>query len=230
MWSGPRTISTALMRAFENRPDTAVVDEPLYGYYLSRTGLDHPGAAEVIASMDTDWRGVLARLRDEPPPDGASIWYAKHMAHHVLGEVELSALTGFRHAFLIRDPRALLASYARVRSAPSLGDLGLARQVEIFRAFGGPVIDASDVLADPRAALSALCSALGIVFSETMLRWPSGSRPTDGVWAKYWYGSVWRSTGFGPAREPASVPQGLEPLAAACQPYYRELAVHRLRP
>ena len=233
MWSGPRTVSTALMRSFENRPDTVVVDEPLYGYYLARTGIDHPGRDEIIATMPTDWRSVLDDLTGGPLPDGVSVHYQKHMTHHLLPEIDRAALAGLTHAFLIRDPRQLLASYARVRSAPTLADLGLEQQAEIFNAFGGPVIDAADILRDPPAALGALCAALGIAFDPAMLSWPPGPRPTDGVWARYWYDSVWRSTGFGPYRPTpagAGLPAELEPLAARCQPYYDELAAHRLRP
>ena len=232
MWSGPRTVSTALMRSFENRPDTVVVDEPLYGFYLARTGIDHPGRAEIIASMSADWREVLGQLASAPLPDGKSVYYQKHMTHHLLPEVDRSALSGLRHAFLIRDPRQLLASYARVRSAPVLADLGLEQQAEIFAAFGGPVIDSADILRGPRAALEALCEALGIGFTGAMLSWPAGPRDTDGVWAPYWYDSVWRSTGFGPYRQPAEddLPRELADLAAQCQPFYEQLAAHRLRP
>ena len=152
MWSGPRTVSTAMMRAWENRPDTVVFDEPLYAFYLSSTGLDHPGRDEVIASQPTSWQAVLSSLADDPLPPGATIGYAKHMTHHVLPSVDLAAFAPFRHAFLIRDPRSLLASYARVRSAPTLADLGLRQQAWLFEEFGGPVIDSADLLAAPEAA------------------------------------------------------------------------------
>ena len=233
MWSGPRTVSTALMRSFENRPDTVVVDEPLYGYYLARTGIDHPGRDEIIEAMPNDWRSVLAGLVSAPLPGGIRVHYQKHMTHHLLPEIDRAALTGLTHAFLIRDPRQLLASYARVRSQPTLADLGLEQQAEIFRTFGGPVIDAADILRDPPAALAALCTVLGIAFDAAMLSWPAGPRPSDGVWAPYWYENVWRSTGFGPYRPVpalAGLPAELEPLAARCQPFYDELAAHRLRP
>jgi hypothetical protein len=231
MWSGPRTISTALMRSFEHRPDTVVVDEPLYGYYLARTSVQHPGREEIIASMDTDWREVLRQLTEAPLPAGATVYYQKHMTHHLLPEVDRAALAGLTHAFLIRDPRQLLASYARVRSQPVLADLGLEQQAEIYRAFGGPVIDSADVLRDPRAGLEALCAALGIPFDLQMLSWPAGPRPSDGVWGRYWYDSVWRSTGFGPYRPHSTeLPPELEPLAAECEPFYDELRAHRLRP
>jgi Sulfotransferase domain len=232
MWSGPRTVSTALMRSFGNRPDTVVVDEPLYGYYLAHTDVDHPGRDEIIASMPTSWQQVLGELTSRPLPDGTSVYYQKHMTHHLLPEVDRAALAGLTHAFLIRDPRRLLASYARVRAQPTLADLGLEQQAEIHRAFGGPVIDAADILRNPRAALGALCEALGIGFDPAMLAWPPGPRPTDGVWASHWYDSVWRSTGFGPYRESAAadLPTDLEPLAARCERFYAELAAHRLRP
>jgi hypothetical protein len=229
MWSGPRTVSTALLRAWENRPDTIVVDEPLYAFYLDRTDIEHPGRDEVIASMPTDWRQVLRRLAAEPVPPGVTVFYQKHMTHHLLPEIDRAMLAGLSHAFLIRDPRQLLASYARVRSEPTLADLGLEQQVEIFRAFGGPVIDSGDILRQPRAALEALCAALGVGFDPAMLSWPPGPRPTDGVWARHWYDGVRASTGFGPYREPtAQLPSRLEPLAARCQPFYEELRAHRL--
>jgi sulfotransferase family protein len=230
MWSGPRTVSTALMRSWENRPDTVVVDEPLYAFYLDRTGLDHPGRDEVIASQPADWRVVLARLAD-PLPGGAVIGYAKHMTHHLLPEVDRAAFAPFRHAHLIRDPRELLASYARVRAEPTLDDLGLRQQAEIFESFGGPVVDSRDLLADPPAVLAALCQALGVPFDASMLAWPPGPRDSDGVWAPYWYDSVRSSTGFVPKTpcQPSAVPlpARLEPLAGQCQPYFDRL--HRYR-
>ena len=222
MWSGPRTVSTALMRAWENRPDTVVADEPLYAFYLDRTGLDHPGRAEVIASQPTDWRVVLARLTNAPLPAGAVIGYAKHMTHHLLPEVDRTALAPFRHAHLIRDPRELLASYARVRTEPTLADLGLAQQAEIFEAFGGPVVDSRDLLADPEGILRALCQALDVPFDDRMLAWPPGPRDTDGVWAPHWYESVRSSTGFTAYRPPTNpLPAHLEPLAESARPTTR---------
>ncbi|MGD0702870.1 MAG: hypothetical protein ABSA02_23680 [Trebonia sp.] len=231
MWSGPRTVSTAMMRAWENRPDTAVFDEPLYAYYLSSTGLDHPGRDEVIASQPASWQVVLSSLADDPLPPGVTIGYAKHMTHHVLPSVDLAAFAPFRHAFLIRDPRSLLASYARVRSAPTLSDLGLRQQAWLFEEFGGPVIDSADLLAAPEAGLRALCAALGVPFCPSMLSWPAGPRLTDGVWAPYWYDSVWRSTGFTPVRPgpPADLAPSLEPLLEQCLPYYERLSQNKIK-
>ena len=228
MWSGPRNLSTALMRSWENRPDTAVLDEPFYAYYLSRTGIDHPGKDAVLASQDTDWRRVVERLTG-PVPGNARILYQKHMTHHLLPEVHRSRLAGLRHAFLIRHPREVLASYARVRAQPTLDDLGFPQQSELFGTFGGPVIDARDILTAPEPALKALCGELGVPFCDRMLSWPAGPRESDGVWGRYWYDSVWRSTGFAPYRPPTEpLPDRLLPLLENCMPFYEELVARRI--
>ena len=157
------------------------------------------------------------------------MFYAKHMTHHLLPEVDRDALAPLRHAFLIRDPRELLASYARVRATPTLDDLGLWQQAEIFDRFGGPVIDARDLLENPEAVLRALCAALEVPFTTAMLSWPAGPRDTDGVWAPHWYESVWRSTGFGPYRPPdRALPPRLAALAGQGQPFYERLHASRL--
>jgi hypothetical protein len=229
MWSGPRTVSTALMRSFGNRPDTVVADEPLYAFYLARTGISHPGRNEILASMPTGWREVLDELTTAPLPAGKSVYYGKHMTHHLLPEVDRAVLAPLRHAYLLRDPAELLASYAKVRSEPTLADLGIVQQAEIFAAYPGPVIDSRDLLEDPEGILRALCAALGIPFTGAMLSWPPGPRESDGVWGPYWYDSVWRSTGFGPYRAPGEpLPDGLAALAERCRPYYERLHAHRL--
>ncbi len=231
MWSGPRTLSTATMRAWENRPDTVVVDEPLYAYYLAATGVDHPGRDEILASQPTEWRTVVRTLTTGDLPDGATIAYQKHMTHHVLPEVDLGSLEPLTHAHLIRDPRRVLASYAKVREEPTLADLGVRQQVDLHRRFGGPVIDSDDLLRDPEGVLRRLCSALGVPFDAAMLSWPPGPRATDGVWAPHWYASVEASTGFGPWRGDAvpDLPDHLAALAEECRPYYDELAEQALR-
>jgi len=231
MWSGPRTVSTALMRSFGNRPDTVVVDEPLYAFYLARTGISHPAREEILASMPNDWRDVLDYLTTAPLPPGKSVFYGKHMTHHLLAEVDRAALAPLRHAYLIRDPGELLASYARVRSQPTMDDLGIRQQAEIFDAYPGPVLDSRDLLEQPEAMLRALCDGLSIPFTGAMLAWPPGPRETDGVWGPHWYESVWASTGFGPYRAPSGeLPPGLAALAARCRPYYEHLHARRLTP
>lgn len=236
MWSGPRNISTAMMRAWENRPDTAVVDEPLYAFYLSATGSKHPAREEVIASQPTDWREVAGTLTG-PIPGGRAIFYQKHMTHHFLPQVGRDWLDALSHCFLVRDPAQVIASYAETRNSPTLEDLGFPQQAEIFERVADrlgappPVIDANDVLRDPAAMLSLLCERLGVPFDARMLSWPPGRRSTDGVWAQHWYASVERSTGFQPLRANAKpVPPHLEPLVGAALPIYERLAAYRLRP
>jgi hypothetical protein len=229
MWSGPRTISTAMMRSFGARPDTLVVDEPLYAYYLAQTGLDHPGRSEVLASQPTRWQDVVAALLRPLP--GVAVHYQKHMAHHLLPEVGRDWLAGVSNAYLVRDPAAVVASYARVRRDPTLAELGCAQQVEIFRRYGGPVLDATDILRDPPGCLRALCAALGIPHTDEMTSWPPGRRSTDGVWAPYWYGAVENSTGFAPYDPtPPAVPDHLRALVEEARTYYAELFAHRLHP
>lgn len=174
---------------------------------------------------------MIDNLARAPLPAGRAIYYQKHMAHHLLPAVDRAALRPLRHAFLIREPSELLASYAKVRSEPSLDDLGLRQQVAIFRAFGGPVVDARDILDQPEPMLRALCAALDVPFDEAMLSWPPGPRRSDGVWAPHWYQSVWQSTGFRPYRPPRDpLPARLAPLARRCQPFYAELRAHRITP
>jgi len=216
------------MRSFGARPDTVVVDEPLYAYYLAVTGVDHPGRAAVLASQPTRWEEVAAVLTG-PLPDRIGVYYQKHMAHHLLPEIGRDWIGRLRNAFLIRDPEHVVASYAKVRHAPTLADLGYVQQVEIFRAYGGPVVDAADLLRDPAAVLDRLCAALSIAFDRVMLSWPPGRRSSDGVWAEHWYAAVEASTGF--ARydpRPVEVSGYLRALVDQARPYYAELATHRL--
>ena len=236
MWSGPRNISTAMMRSFENRDDTEVSDEPFYAAFLARTGAIHPMRDEVVASQPNDWRDVAAAMAG-PAPGGSGVWYQKQMCHHMLPEFGLDWMDGCTNAFLIRPPEQVLASYLAKRVEVTLDDIGVVRQNEIFdraadrTGVAPPVIDGSDVLADPRAALVALCAALGIAFSERMLAWPAGRRASDGVWAPAWYDAVERSTGFTrPARVATfeDLPDSLKPVAEAARPYYERMAAHRL--
>jgi hypothetical protein len=236
MWSGPRNVSTAFMRSWENRPDTVVVDEPFYAHYLLATGVDHPGRAEVLAHHETDWRRVVESLL-APLPPGVTVFYQKQMSHHLLPHMGREWLGSVTHAFLVRDPAPMLASLDEKLGNFELEATGLPQQVEIFdfvrRSTGRvpPVVDAADLMAAPEPMLRALCSSLGIPFSECMLSWPAGPRATDGVWAKYWYERVERSTGFEPA-EAAAVPQlrgRLAELEAQCRPLYEHLRAHRLR-
>jgi hypothetical protein len=236
MWSGPRNISTAMMRSFGNRPDTAVIDEPFYAAYLAATGIDHPLREESLNSQSPDWREVVEIILG-PVPDNRPIFYQKHMTHHMLPELERGWIAQCRNSFLIRAPEDVLASYTEKRSDVTLDDIGFVQQAEIFDieaqrlGFAPPVIDAADVLADPRGTLSALCRALVIPFTEDMLHWPPGRRETDGAWAPAWYDAVERSTGFAAPRVPVPfdvLRDDLKPIALAARPCYEQLRLHRL--
>jgi hypothetical protein len=236
MWSGPRNLSTAMMRSFGSRTDTFVTDEPFYGCFLTQTGLDHPMREEVIASMDCAWRSVMHTLSGAPP-DGAPIWYQKHMWHMMVGPIGYDDFAGFRHAFLIREPERMIASYLKKREAARFEDFGLEKQAEFFERESDrlgrapPVIDANDVLADPAAVLSRLCEALGIAWDPAMLGWAPGRRATDGVWAAHWYNAVEKSTGFGePDTGPVELSQEDRRLAERMRPYYERLAAFRIEP
>jgi hypothetical protein len=235
MWSGPRNISTALMRSWGNRPDTFVCDEPLYAHYLLKTGVAHPGADEVMRCHECDWRKVVDWLTGDIP-DGKAIFYQKHMTHHLLPEIERGWLDRVEHAFLIREPREVLVSLARVLPNPRLEDTGFPQQHEIFcwlRERTGrvpPIVDARDVLEDPQRMLRLLCQALGVEFTEVMLSWPPGPRDTDGVWARHWYEAVWQTTSFQPYQSGSRpLPEHLTGLLELTTRLYRELYRHRLR-
>jgi len=235
MWSGPRHISTAMMRAFENREDTVVVDEPLYAHYLAKTGLDHPGRDRIIASQPTDWQSVVEAITG-PIPDDKPVYYQKHMTHHLLPEIDRGWLAKATNCFLIRDPDEVLSSYWKKRAAvDSLDDLGYPQQAEIFQFVVDrtgeipPIIESNDLLMDPPGMLRALCDRVRIPFQATMLSWPAGPRNSDGAWAEHWYDAVIRSTGFGPYREPVvDIPDHLRPLAEKSRPFFDLLYDNRL--
>ena len=233
MWSGPRNISTALMRAFENRHDCVVWDEPLYGYYLDATGIDHPGANATIAAQGTDAEAIIAACVGDIP-DGKAIFYQKHMTLHLLPQLDRGWLAALDNCFLIREPEAVVASYAAVRSKPTLDDIGFVQQAALFdevQQLCGQqplVIDSREFLLDPRTMLAAICVHFDIDFSDDMLHWPAGPRDSDGVWAPYWYDSVWKSTGFAPYRDRTyQLDRHEREIAEQARPYYEKL--HRLR-
>lgn len=233
MWSGPRNLSTAMMRAFSSRPDTAVSDEPFYAAYLARSGVVHPMQEEVLASQPQDPLQVAADLLG-PVPGGKPIWYQKHMAHHMIEGVPLDWMDQVTNVFLLRSPERVLASYAQKREDVTLRDIGFAEQAMLFDRVADrlghapPVVDSEDVRRDPRSSLSALCNAVQIPFIEAMLSWPRGQHPDDGVWAPHWYGAIFDSTGFAPPDEkPATLPDHLRPIAEQARVFYERMAAHR---
>ena len=234
MWSGPRNISTAMMRAWENRGDCAVSDEPLYAAFLAATGLDHPGRDQVIAVGETRPDRAVAELLG-PVPGGKPLWYQKHMAHHLLPKMARDWIPKLTNLLLIRDPVEVVASYVKNRATVTPEDIGLPQQVMVFDEIaavtGTPplVIDAADFLRAPEAYLRTLCAYLQVEFSDRMLHWPAGRRASDGVWARYWYSAVEASTGFEPWRPREIRLDGQAArVAEACLPHYRRLRAERM--
>jgi len=235
MWSGPRNLSTTMMRSFGARSDTACIDEPFYAAYLAATGLPHPMAEAVMAAGECDPLRVADALAG-PAPRGAAICFQKHITKHLIGGFPRAWMASCRHAFLIRHPARVLHSYARKAERPSLHDLGFEEQARIFAAVNAagppaPVIDADDILSDPAGMLRALCAALDIPWTDAMLSWAPGPRPEDGVWAPHWYDAVWRSSGFGPPAGPLpDTPEDLRSVLEAALPIYARLAAGKLAP
>ncbi|MEO0680029.1 MAG: HAD family hydrolase [Pseudomonadota bacterium] len=234
MWSGPRNLSTALMRSFGARSDADVVDEPFYAAYLAATGLDHPMRDAILAAQPADWAQVAAACAAPPPP--GRVRYEKHMTHHMIPGAPLDWMRGAAVAFLIRDPAEVAASYAAKRRRFRLDDLGFERQAQLFehaQALLGrppPVVDAADIRRAPRRTLAALCAALGLPFDPAMLAWPPGRRASDGVWAAHWYGAVEASTGFAPPGPPPRLCAETDRLIAPARALYRDLHARRLAP
>jgi len=233
MWSGPRNISTAMMRAWENRPDCAVIDEPFYACYLTESGAQHPCREAVLASQPTRREQVVAGLLGDMP---APIYYQKHMTHHMPEGCDMGWVRGLRHAFLIRDPAAVIASYLKKMPSVCADDIGITRQWQLFQEIAEitgttpPVIDSAAVLGDPAGVLEKLCDALEVDYSgDAMTCWPAGPRASDGVWADHWYASVRASTGFAPPGPDAVSLEGeAADLADQMAPYYQSLRQHQL--
>lgn len=234
MWSGPRNLSTAMMRSFSSRADCAVSDEPFYAAYLKATGLDHPMATEVLASQPQDAAQVAADMLG-PVPGGKKLWYQKHMSHHMIAQFPLDWMDGVTNVFLLRSPERVLASYAQKRDSVTLADVGFEGQAMLFdrvaqRTGQAPVvIEAEDIRRNPTVAMNALCTAIGLEFDPAMLSWPKGQHPSDGVWASHWYGAIFNSTGFAPPDEAEPVlPDHLRPIADAARPFYERMRGFKL--
>jgi Sulfotransferase domain len=224
-----------MMRAWENRPDSIVVDEPLYAHYLAVTGLEHPGRDEVIAAGELDWRRVVDELLAPVPADTA-VFFQKHMTQHLTDDIDRGWIAELTNVLLIRDPFEVVSSYLGSRDRVTAADIGLPQQIRLYdelsAAGSAPlVIDSRDFLGGPETYLRALCSRIGVPFEVSMLAWPPGPRPSDGVWGRYWYSAVWQSTGFAP---PGSRQVDLSPestsVAETCRPLYDRLHAARWLP
>ena len=235
MWSGPRNISTALMYSFENRSDCYATDEPLYASFLLKSGTPHPGAEEVIENNEAQVGKIITTLTG-PIPDEKQIWYQKHMCHHLPPDSDISWIDNLKNCFLIRHPREVLLSLSKITDSIDLLSTGLPQQLTIIRhvikSSGKipPVIDSSDVLEDPESILSVLCESIGIPFSKRMLSWEPGPRNCDGLWGKYWYDSVWKSSGFSPPTpKDGELSEHLHSVLEESTMIYQELREMRIR-
>ena len=236
MWSGPRNLSTAMMRSFGARGDCAVSDEPFYAAYLAATGISHPMGAEILAAQPTDPAAVIRHIIG-PAPGGMALWYQKHMVHHMVPSVPRDWFGAMRHAVLIRHPAYVAASFDDKRADPTPEDLGVPQMDGVIADIGAatgqapPVIEAEDVRRDPAGMMRALSAALGIPFDEAMLSWPPGRRETDGVWAEHWYSAVERSTGFAPPAGPPPEPAPhLRAVVETSLPAFEALRARKLTP
>ena len=235
MWSGPRNISTALMRSWESRSDTFVIDEPFYAHYLSVTNVNHPGRDEIVQSGETD-QSVVSKGLISDIDDSCSIYFQKHMTHHMIPSVDRDWMKDVVNCFLIRNPKDMILSYTKVNSNLSMHLLGLEEQYELFEYVtkingrAPPVVDSKDILIDPRKTLSLLCEKVGVIFSEEMLSWSKGVRDTDGIWAKYWYDNVINSTGFNTYTEKNEVIRDeYFQLYEDCLKIYEKLSKHKIK-
>jgi len=232
LWSGPRNVSTALMYSFAQRPDTTVVDEPLYGHFLRVTGTAHPGREEVMAAVDCDGDRVMRDLLAERP-DNPEVLFMKQMAHHLI-EVDRGFLSKTENVFLIRDPEQMLPSLTIQLPEAGLADTGLKMQWELYEELlaAGQVpaiIDSRELLLDPPGVLTALCDHLGIPYTDKMLQWEAGPRKEDGIWAPHWYHAVHKSTGFSSYKHKSGFPERLRPLLEQCAPWYDKLLNNTIR-
>jgi hypothetical protein len=232
-WSGPRNVSTALMRSFGQRSDTQVVDEPLYGPYLAKTGAPHPALEELLEVLETDTRKIV----DEVilAPSDRPVLFMKQMVHHLTPELDTGFLARCANILLVRDPAEVIASLVNQLPEPTMRDVGIERQALLFEelfALGQepPVIDSRQLLLDPEHVLRELCGRLDLTWDPAMLSWPAGPRPEDGPWAPHWYENVWRSTGFAPYEAKSTeVPEHCAELLERCRAHYEVLSSHAIR-
>ena len=225
MWSGPRNISTALMRSFENRADTKVYDEPFYSYYLKNTNLDHPMKDEIINTYPYNENEVINLITKND--DKYKIFYQKHMTHHILDKTNLEWINKGLNCFLIRDPAKVIVSYIKKNSLRSIKDVGFEKLYQIFKLLNlkDPIVINSDyLLKDPKRYLKILCQKLNLDFDEKMLNWPKGFRDTDGIWSKVWYQDVISTTTFNSNnKKEYNIPKDFENIYKECQKIYEEI-------
>ena len=232
--SSPRNVSTAMMYSFAQRSDTKVLDEPFYANYLASVAIYHPGKEEIISSMPTDYETIIKEIEILSIKNRHV--FIKNMAHHFI-ERDVRFMEPFQNVFFIRHPAQIITSFSKVIDNPTIQDIGVRMQLELFEKLikssskKPVVIDSQDLVNDPQKLLSTMCDKIGIPFEADMLRWNKGGIPEDGIWAKYWYSNVHESTGFKPAKnnDVISVPAHLTGLLEESIPYYHELHQHKIK-
>ena len=231
MWSGPRNISTALMRAFENREDTKVFDEPLYAYYLKKTNLDHPMKEEILNTHPSDENEIINLITKKD--NNYKIFFQKHMTHHILDETKLDWINKGKNFFLIRDPAKVIVSYLRKNTLKTIQDVGYKKLYEIFKLFSSekPIVINSDyLLENPEKYLKILCQKLNLNFDQKMLNWPKGYRDSDGIWSKVWYQDVISSTTFNSKNNKEyKVPETYKDIYKECLEIYNEINKYSIK-
>ena len=231
MWSGPRNISTALMRSFENRPDTFVSDEPFYAYFLVQTGYQHPGWEEIIKSQNSNKSQIIKYLINETHKN-KSVWYQKHMTHHLLDEDDYSWIKKIKNCFLIRHPKDVLLSYIQKNDLIESNDLGYPAQLRLFNYVKNSnnkilVIDAKNLSSNPEIILKKICKKINISFTKRMLNWPKGRRNSDGIWEKIWYKNVKYSTSFNKIlNKEYEIPKKYNQIYNECLEIYDQLKIY----
>ncbi len=221
------------MYSFAQNDGIRVVDEPLYGHYLRVSNADHPGREDVIAAMNCDGDAVMRDLLAEQAAMRTPRLFMKHMAHHLV-DLDLAFLHLTQNIFLIRDPHEMLPSLTIQLPDAELRDTGLQRQWQLFSSLRDAgrtpsILDARELLTNPRQVLQELCRQIDLPFSKKMLAWEAGARPEDGIWAPHWYHAVHQSTGFAPYHAKTEFPHHLQALLDECQPWYERLFAHAIR-
>ena len=199
-WSGPRNISTALMRSWSSRSDSFVSDEPFYAYYLKEQQLKHPMYKEIIEHYPNTYDDVVTSLISEIPNDKEH-WYQKHMAHHLIDLNNIDWIKKFENCILIRHPKDVINSYIKKNTLNHVDELGYHQQYKIMRYLDDIgkkfiVIDSNILLNNPEKILSQWCSSINLEFDISMLKWQKGNHPQDGIWWKHWYDNVITTTHF----------------------------------
>ena len=230
MWSGPRNLSTALMRSFENREDTKVWDEPFYAYYLKETKKNHPLANEIINKYETNLEKIIDLVTEE----NDFIYFQKHMSHHIINKIPINWITKGINCFLIRHPKEVLLSYIQKNDLIDSNDLGYPAQLRLFNYIKTSnkkilVIDAKDLSEKPEIILKKICKKINIPFTEKMLNWPKGRRDSDGIWEKIWYKNVKSSTSFNKIlNKEYEIPKKYNHIYNECLKIYDQLKIYNI--